>query len=147
MQGDIFVGDKPGQKITLKKQKEWFANYKKAKDKQFFTICDNAKAIGFMGLSNISKENKSADLFIAIGEDDYRGKGIGKIAMQWLLDYGFKKLKLYKIRLGVFKDNIPAVRLYRSVGFIEEGDLKDEFFHQGSYYDFLLMAIFNEKNK
>jgi RimJ/RimL family protein N-acetyltransferase len=138
-----FIGDELGQKTNLQKEKEWFANYKKAKNKKFFTICDNSKPIGFIGLSNISKPNKNADLFIAIGEDDYRGKGIGKIAMEWIIDYGFTKLKLHKINLGVIKDNVPAVNLYKSLGFVIECEMKDEVFHKGKFYDFLSMAIFN----
>ncbi|MDP3043149.1 MAG: GNAT family protein [bacterium] len=138
-----FVGDEMGQKTNLKKEKEWFANYQKAKNKKFFTICDDSMPIGFMGLSNISKPNKNADLFIAIGEDDYHGKGIGKTAMEWIIDYGFNKLKLRKINLGVIKDNIPAVNLYKSLGFITEGKMKEEVFYKGKFHDFLSMAIFN----
>lgn len=138
-----FIGDELGQKTNLKKEKEWFVNYQKAKDKNFFTICDNSTPIGFMGLSNISKQNKNADLFIAVGEDYYRGKGIGKIAMEWIIDYGFKKLKLHKINLGVIEDNIPATNLYQSLGFIIEGKMRDEVLYKGKYHNFLSMAIFN----
>jgi len=139
-----FIGDEMGQKKNLKKEKEWFSNYQKAKNKKFFTICDDSKPIGFMGLSHINKSNKNADLFIAIGEDDYRGKGIGKIAIEWLVDYGFKKLKLHKINLGVVKDNNHAIKVYRELGFIIEGKMKDEVFYKGKYHDFLSMAIFNK---
>jgi len=138
-----FIGDEVEQKTNLKKEKEWFVNYIKSKNKKFFTICENSTPIGFMGLSNISKLNKNADLFIAIGEDDYRGKGIGKIAMEWLIDYGFTKQKFHKINLGVIKDNVPAVSLYKSLGFVIEGDMKDEVFYKGEFHDFLSMAIFN----
>lgn len=138
-----FIGDEIGKKTNLKKQKEWFVNYQKEKNKKFFTICDNSIPIGYMGLSNISKFNKNADLFIAIGEDNYRGKGIGKIAMEWIINYGFKKLKLHKINLGVIKDNIPAVKLYQSLGFVIEGEMKEESFYKGKYYSCLSMAIFN----
>ncbi|NQT49847.1 GNAT family N-acetyltransferase [Candidatus Kuenenbacteria bacterium] len=141
-----WIGNELGQKTTLKKETAWFANYQKDKNKIFFTICDNSKPIGFIGLSNISKTNKNADLFIAIGDDDYRGKGVGKIAMKWIIKYGFEKQKLHKINLGVIKDNIPAVKLYQSLGFIIEGEMKDEVFFKGKFYNFLFMAIFN-KNK
>ena len=139
-----FIGDELGQKTNLRKEKEWFANYKKVKNKRFFTICDDSGPIGFMGLSNISKPNKNADLFIVIGEEEYRGKGVGKIAMEWIIDYGFKKLKLHKINLGVIKDNIPAVNLYKSLGFVTEGVMRDEVFYKGKSHDFLSMAIFNK---
>lgn len=140
-----YIGDTIGKKTTLKEQKEWFDNYEKSKNKKFFTICDNEKPIGWMGLSKISKTNKNADVFIAIGEDEYRGKGVGKIAILWLIDYAFKKLKLHKINLGVIEYNIPAIKLYKSVGFEIEGKMKDEIFHKGKYYNSFSMAIFNKK--
>lgn len=139
-----FIGNEIGKNTTLKKEQEWFANYQKTKNKEFFTICDDTVPIGFMGLSNISKCNKNADLFIAIGEDEYRGKGIGKIALQWLITYGFENLNLHKINLGVIKDNTPAVNLYTSLGFIIEGKMKDEVCHNRRFCDFLSMAIFKK---
>jgi len=140
-----FIGDELGQKTSLLKEKAWFNNYNKDKNKKFFTICDNTKPIGFMGLSNISKINKNADLFVAIGEDDYRGKGIGKIAIKWIIDYGFNKLKLHKINLGVIKDNVAAVNLYKSLGFVIEGEMKEEVFYKNKFYHSLSMALFNGK--
>lgn len=140
-----FIGDELGQKTTLAKQRAWFKAYAKATNKQFFTICDGTKPIGFMGLSNISKTNKNADVFIAIGDDNYRGKGIGRMAMTWLIAYGFKKLRLHKLNLGVIKDNLPAVSLYQSLGFVIEGEMKDEVCSKGKYYSMLSMALFTKK--
>ena len=136
-----FIGEEIGQGTTLAKEKRWFADYLKDKTKQFFTICDDDKPIGFMGLSHISRTNKNADIFIAIGDDKYRGRGIGKTALKWLIDYAFKKIKLHKINLGVIKENIPAVKLYKSLGFKIEGEMKDEVCSNGKYYDSLSMAI------
>ena len=140
-----FIGEESRKKTSLKKQEKWFKNYKKDKNKKFFTICDGLKPIGFMGLSNISKANKNADVFIAIGDDDYRGKGVGRFAMEYLIEYGFKKLKLHKINLGVVKENLPAVKLYKKLGFKIEGNMKEEFFSEGKFHDFLSMAVFNKK--
>ncbi len=140
------IGDNPGQKTTLQKQKEWFKNYQKDKTKQFFTICEDDTPIGIIGLSNISKTNKNADLFIAIGEDNYRGKWYGKKAMNWLLNFAFKKLKLNKVNLGVFEENKPAINLYKSLGFKIEGTMKEEVYFDKKFHNFLSMAIF-QKNR
>ena len=142
-----FIGDVLGQKTNLQKEKMWFANYQKTKNKFFFTICDDLRPIGFIGLSNISKQNKNADLLIVIGENEYRGKGNGKIAMSWIINYGFTKLKLHKINLGVVEKNFPAIKLYQSLGFVVEGKMKDEVCHKGKFYNFLSMAIFNSDNQ
>jgi RimJ/RimL family protein N-acetyltransferase len=86
---------------------------KKLKTKIFFTICNDEFPIGIVGLSNINTNNKNADLFIAIGEDEYRGKGFGEKAMEWILNFAFDELKLNKVNLGVFEENEPAVNLYK----------------------------------
>jgi len=112
-----FIGNNPGKKTTLREQKKWFNEYKKNKNKKFFTICDNNIPIGFMGFSHIDKENRNTDIFIAIGEDNYRGKGIGKLATKYLVDYAFNNLKLHKVNLGVFKDNKRAINCYKLIGF------------------------------
>jgi UDP-4-amino-4,6-dideoxy-N-acetyl-beta-L-altrosamine N-acetyltransferase len=142
-----FTGENISETTTLIKQKEWFDNYQKNKNKKFFTISDNDKPIGFMGFSNINLVNKNCDLFIMIGEDDYRGRGVGKIAMDWLIDYGFKKLKLHKINLGVIADNIPAVKLYKKLGFKIEGTMIDEVRYKNKYYNFYSMALFEKDYK
>lgn len=141
---DKFIGDCSGQKTTLKKEKEWFKNYQKAKDKKFFKIFVDKKPIGLVGLSRIDKKNKNAELFIAIGEDNYRGKGFGKAALLWIVDFAFKRLKLHKINLGVVKENVPAVNLYKKIGFQVEGVKKDEMFFDNKYHDLFLTAIFKK---
>ena len=143
---NIYIGHEIGQKTTLAKEKKWFADYQKDKKKKFFTICDQSTPIGWMGLTNISKVNQNAEIFIAIGEDNYHGKGIGKIALNWIIDYGFSKLNLHKINLSVYEYNPRAIRLYQSLGFINEGDMQDEVFFDGKFHKLLLMALFNSKH-
>ena len=139
-----FVGEVLGQKTSLKKEQKWFAEYKLANDKKCFVVNYNNQPVGFVGLSNISRQNKNADLHVVIGEDKYRGKGIGRKAVKWIVDYGFNKLKLHKINLGVVEQNEVAIKLYKSLGFEIEGKMKDEVFYNGKFYDFLSMAIFKD---
>ena len=84
-----YIGDKIGQKTIILKETEWFDRYIKNKNKKFFTICDSGLPIGLVGLSKIDKHNKEAEVFIAIGNDDYCGKGFGKKSMEYIINYGF----------------------------------------------------------
>lgn len=140
----IFIGDEPNKKTTFKKETVWFDSYKKNKHKKFFTIYSDNTPIGFMGLSSINATNKNADLFIAIGEDEYRGKGFGKLGLKWLINYAFKTLELNKINLGVLDDNISAIKLYEKVGFKVEGEMKEEVFSNAKWHSMLSMAIFKK---
>jgi diamine N-acetyltransferase len=141
-----YIGDELGKETTLENEEEWFAKYEKDETKKFFTVYLESTPIGIVGLSNISKQNRNANLFIIVGEDEYRGRGYGKDAMEQILDYGFGELKLHKINLGVVKENQAAVHLYLFMGFVIEGEMKDEVFGHGRFHDFLSMAMFNPKD-
>ncbi|KHO52584.1 MAG: pseudaminic acid biosynthesis N-acetyl transferase [archaeon GW2011_AR17] len=133
------------EKTSLSKEKEWFSKYEQTKNKKFFTICQNEIPIGIIGISHINKTRKSADIFIAIGENNSRGKGIGKTAMLWIMNYGCKDLKLQKLTLSVMKDNIPAVRLYKSLGFQIKDEVKKKNKKNKDYSSLLFMLIKKEK--
>ena len=46
---------------------------------------------------------------------DHRGKGIGKMMMEFALEYG-KKLEVDSVELGVSESNQSAIRFYEAVG-------------------------------
>lgn len=110
--------DNPEKETTLEDQTIWFDKYEKNPHKNFFTIFYNNKPVGFMGISNTNKE---ADVFIMTGEDSARGKGIGKIALKYLIDCGFNQLYLKKMTASTDPRNEPVIRLNKSVGFKEVG--------------------------
>ena len=142
-----YIGDCSGEKTTLAKERKWFEAYKKNPQKKFFTFYVDGQPIGFMGLSNIQKIDKNADLFIAIGEDAYRGKGYGKQALIWLLDYAFYTLKLHKVNLGVVDANKRAIRLYKFLGFVMEGRKREELLIGREWHDMFSMAMFRKNWK
>lgn len=139
-----FVGVEPGKKTNLKRENKWFENYKKDKNKKFFIIIYKNKTVGYMGLSNISKTNGTADASIIIGEEECHRKGIGQKSFEYLIDYGFTKLNLQKINLGVFEENKAAINLYQKLRFQTEGILKKEAFFGGKFHNQLLMAKFKK---
>ena len=89
-------------------------------------------------ISNVS------ELGILIGNKNFWGKGIAKDACNLVLDYGFNVLKLRKIFLAVFENNVAAIKLYKSIGFKMEGKLKKHVSINGSYYDKYFMGIFRD---
>ena len=130
---------------TLKKQQEWYARFIKKDDILMYTIESDGKPVGNVALTDISKTDSNAGIFIAIN-CDYYGKGIGMKAIQFILDLGFNELNLHKIWLYVCAENVPAINLYKKCGFKEEGRLKDMWNVDGKYYDEIVMAIFNPKD-
>ncbi|MBL4818692.1 MAG: GNAT family N-acetyltransferase [Deltaproteobacteria bacterium] len=87
------------------------------KSRRTFAIEANGEHVGNVGLKEINLEGHRAELFIEIGESEYRGRGVGKAAMILLLDYVFDKMALDELCLEVLEFNEPALRLYKMLGF------------------------------
>lgn len=139
-----YLGEQVRFGTTLKDQKEWFEGYKKDKERQLFIIEADKKPIGYVGLMEIRKIDRNAHIIIVIGEDGYRGKGIGKQALKFITDYGFKKLKLHKIYLHVYSPNIAAIKCYQGSGFKKEATLKEQAFIDNKFRDEIVMSLFHK---
>ena len=111
---------------TLKEIKEMHDEWKKDFKNMTFCILNKQtkEPIGDINLLDSEEFNNLPEISILIG--DHSGKGFGTEASKLLIDFAFKKLKLTEINLSVYKDNIPAVNLYKKLGFKVTGEIKDE---------------------
>ncbi len=126
---------------TLDEQVAWFNRYKNDNNDQRFIIEVDTVPVGIVGLTDINPVDMNAMLYIIIGEDNYRGLGIGKRSCEYIINYGFSKLGLHKIFLEVNSFNEPAINLYHSLGFKEEGRLKEKLLVAGDYFDEIYMGL------
>lgn len=117
--------DEPNLVTTKESQDNWFNLYEDKSEegmKIFFTILSDEKNIGFMGLSCINRKIGNAIVFILIGKDGYRGRGIGKESMDYLIGYAFNEIGLKSLYLEVDKSNLRAIKLYDNLGFKRLGE-------------------------
>ena len=77
----------------------------KDKKKEYFIIEYSEQPIGVCGYSDIDFICDKGEIFIHIPEELARGKGSGKEAVLFLLEYGFVSLSLNKISLRVVDYN------------------------------------------
>ena len=66
-------------------------------------------------------------------------------ASRLLLRFAFSTLGLHRVFLQVNATNHPAVRLYRRLGFVEEGTLRGAVFAEGRFVDRLLFSMLEEE--
>ena len=65
--------------------------------------------------------------FIGIGDEECRNKGLGKEALNLLIDYGFNEMNFYKLQLHVIEYNKAAIKLYESLGFVKKVCIEGTF--------------------
>ena len=102
----------------------------------------DSELVGIVRLMFIDWVNRVCELGIYIGEEKYRGKGIGRRSTTLVLNYCFKNLNLHKVCLKTLKTNKQAINLYKSIGFKIEGIKRKEFWLEGRYEDIVIMGIF-----
>ena len=71
---------------------------------------------------------------------EWRGRGIGRQLIIQTIELA-RTTGLEKIELTVYSDNTRAMRLYESLGFEYEGRRRNARKLDGTYQDFLLMAL------
>lgn len=80
-------------------------------------------------------------LTIAIHEGQ-QGRGLGKLLMQHLVDWAKAHPVIEKFELQVRSSNVPAIKLYESLGFVEEGrKVKRLKYGENDYQDDIYMAL------
>lgn len=65
----------------------------------------------------------------------FQGKGYGREAIEWALDYAFRRAGLHRVRIRAFEWNTGALRLYEKVGFKIEGREREALWHEGRFWD------------
>jgi RimJ/RimL family protein N-acetyltransferase len=104
----------------------------------FLVMGENAR-MGFAGLYDIHPASRKAEFRILLG--GARGKGIGTEVTEMLTFYGFDRLNLNRVYLGVTDENTAAVRAYQKAGYVEEGRLRQDIYRNGRYYDSIKMSM------
>ena len=108
-----------------------------------FMVCDvgTDEVIGLVGLYEIHQTARKAEMRIIIGNKAYWGKGFGTEITEMINFYGFDRLNLHRIYLGVTDENKGGVRAYEKAGYVHEGILKEDIYRNSRYYDSVRMGI------
>lgn len=97
--------------------------------------------LGQTGIHQIHERSKVARLACIIAAKPDMGRGHGSGAIRLVLDHAFGPLGLHKMWLMVFRSNERGRRIYGKLGFIEEGVLREEYFHDGGWKDMVRMSM------
>jgi len=126
---------------------EWIEFHRQRKDEVLWIIADGETddCLGHVGLYKLDHRIRSAEFAILLGAKHRWGQGIGREVTRGVVEYGFQMLNLNRIELNVLEHNERARRLYQSLGFREEGLLRQAQFKDGRYWNLVLMGLLREE--
>lgn len=119
---------------ATKEQMTWYSNLEKSKTGIWWAISsqDRRKFYGAIGLYQISREHKKAELgFWLLPE--YWGKGYVPEATGYVLSHAAEVLKLHRIEAFVESENKASGNALKKLQFEHEGRMKDSEIKNGKY--------------
>ncbi|WP_313807509.1 GNAT family N-acetyltransferase [Flavobacterium sp.] len=99
--------------------------------------------IGNIGYFRMQPENHRSEIGYMLSTD-FHGKGIMQEAIEKIIEYGFKELKLHSIEAVTDPENFASWKLLEKNGFIREGHFKEDCFWQGKYLDSYVYSLLNK---
>lgn len=129
--------------LSIEGTTKWFEN-KDPHSRIDCTIEWCGISVGLIGLLQIDRANCKAEYYIAIGNREYKRKGIALKATKMILQYAFQTLGLRKVYLNVDEKNIAACSLYEKAGFKCEGIFIEDMLFKGEWINRRRYAIFNK---
>lgn len=96
--------------------------------------------LGEVVLNEWDESNRSCNFRILLAEAG-QNRGLGTEATRLVVGYGFERLDLHRISLGVYAVNPRARRAYEKVGFVVEGTRRDAPLYDGAWVDEIVMAV------
>ena len=127
--------------ISIESEKAWLE--KATSEKYCFSIVtkENDTLIGNISLMKIHEVNRTCELGIFIGDENYLSRGYGSEAIMLILDYAFNYINLNNVMLRVFSYNKRAIKAYEKCGFKTFGIWKESHYFEGKYSDEIYMNI------
>ena len=128
---------------TAEMQQQWFEQANSDPSKIVFAICavESGEHIGNISLDLIDFINRNARLAIFIGDETMRGRGFGFEATRLAVEYCFFYLNMHKVYVKANQDYLAAIKIYRELGFSEEGLFREHEYREGKYIDKICLGL------
>ena len=129
--------------ITLDQHLGWWNGIKNSKSQERLIFEVNDARVGFTKFYNIDSINKNCVLGADIHKD-HRGLGYAKTMWSLMLNHCFDDLNLFRASLTTAEYNQIGQKVYKNLGFIEEGRMIKSLLREDVFYDQICMYITRE---
>lgn len=102
------------------------------------------KIIGIIGHYRLKPEHHRAEVGYMIFPE-YQGKGIVSEALQKVVEYGFKEMKLHSIEAILDPENRGSEMVLIKNGFVKEGHFIESEFYEGRFLDSMVYSLLNKQ--
>lgn len=104
---------------------------------------EDGSKVGYAILCGLNSTNRSIELArIVVARTD---RGLGSKFMGDIKSFAFDEGRAHRLWLDLFPDNHRARRAYEKAGFVEEGVLREAYFHNGQFKSLVIMSVLEDE--
>lgn len=139
----VLVNLTHSHEISLETHMKWWASISQNDKEERLIFCVDDIRAGFVKFYNIDAHNRNCVLGADLHKD-FRGKGLAKPMWSLMLSRCFEHYHLHRVSLTTAAYNHIAHKVYTSLGFQIEGQLKESLFRDNKYHDQICMYMLRE---
>ena len=106
---------------------------------------EDGKVFGYAIMDGLKDINRSLELKRLVVVD--KGRGLGRSALKLFIKLAFEEVRVHRLWLDVRIYNDRARYLYKSIGFTEEGILRECVYYNGRHESIVIMSILEQEYK
>lgn len=132
MQDPELLENTGSEALSLQEEYENQVSWMEDPTKYTFIILDKASydskcpANSMIGDINLFiHSDGDGEINVMIAEKAYRGKGLAKEAVNFMIEFGRSRLHLVRILAKILKDNTPSIAMFQKLGFTLYDEIED----------------------
>lgn len=107
----------------------------------YLAVADESDHIvGYTTVTGIDERNGVVSFYVTIFPE-YSGHGYGTQVSDVMLTYLFRERRMHRVELQLLEENLSGIALAKKLGFVKEGEKRDQFYSHGKYYDTYLFGM------
>jgi len=112
-------------------------------NQEHLIVSDGARSLGHIVLRGLEDRHRVIEIRrIVIAE---KGRGVGPVALRLAVDRCFRDYGAHRVWLDVIPHNERALRVYRELGFVHEGVLREAQIVDGVHESLAIMSILEDE--
>lgn len=128
-------------KLTVEQEKTWIDSFRANENSLLLVAEYEDKIIGNIDLTGNQREAMKHTAVIGMGMlKEWQNIGLGTALLSAAINWAVKSNLLEILWLQVYTENTLGLNLYKKMGFIENGIVKNFFKHNNKYFDNLTMS-------
>lgn len=141
-ESDNLTFGKGEMNITLAQEEEFLENISKISNSLHIIAELEGTIIGSLNFTGGGRPRiaHTGEFGVSVLKE-FWGQGVGTNLVEYLIKWSKDTGIIRKINLRVRTDNLPAIQVYKKLGFCEEGLITREFMIDGKFFDLYAMGL------